>query len=623
MIWIDNRLFSVGLRGMVSEYDLNELSVKYEVAVTGGAAWCLDVNQQKSRIAVGTEDGYINTFIVYSDSLLYERIFDKQKGRILCIKWDNTGEMIFTGSTDTVRVWNSVSGHAVHKMTTARKFSKRETIVWCLALTDDNHVVSGDSRGVLSFWDPMTGTLIESHESHTADILAIAMSSEENVVYCAGVDPVVRSFAKVTLKSGGRPQWVKGIERRLHAHDVRALVEASGKLWSAGVDGYLAVSSYPPKLLVKYPPFLKPPCVKVCRRSRCVMLRYTNYLELWRLGKPVKLTKESVISPGALHPLDENPMKLLELRTKNEEAIVAWAISKDSTLIVYSTDTHLRVFNFDVIEGDAMLMKNDIDVNLKSVKKMLFSPNGKLFAAFSRQDGGCLLTIYRVEKKRFSKAGAFRVDEHGVSNVGLACFSPDNKYLICSDMRGLVVLYHLNESFDFQNPHFFSLPKYSCPPTAMAVQQGTLNLVIVYSDHKIIEYNIPRKQYTEFSNNLQSRLPLQWLSRPYPVTNVNFDPKNENIIIFHDDTTVYVINKNKELPEKQAKIPRRENGDFGDDSNSGSSSNSQHAFQVAKKYKHLVHLEWLNDEEMVAVEVNPISLTEKLPPPLKQKWFGM
>lgn len=102
---------------------------------------------------------------------------------------------------------------------------------------------------------------------------------------------------------------------------------------------------------------------------------------------------------------------------------------------------------------------------------------------------------------------------------------------------------------------------------------------------QIVEYNIPRKQYTKFSNNLQSRLPLQWMTRPFPITNVTFDPNNENVIILHDDTTVYVINKNKELPEKKVKIPRRENGDIGEDSNSGSSSNSQHAFQVVKKYK--------------------------------------
>lgn len=39
--------------------------------------------------------------------------------------------------------------------------------------------------------------------------------------------------------------------------------------------------------------------------------------------------------------------------------------------------------------------------------------------------------------------------------------------------------------------------------------------------------------------------------------------------------------------------------------------------------QHLAYLNWLNDEELVAVEVNPISLMEKLPPTLKQKFFGV
>lgn len=484
ILWIDQRLVSTGLRGMVTEYDLSTLSPRYEVAVTGGAAWCIDINNTKSRIAVGTEDGYINTFTVNADSLVYERIFDKQNGRILCIKWDNTGSIIFTGSPDTVRVWNSISGHAIHKMTTARKYMKKETIVWCLAVTDDNLVVSGDSRGVLSFWDPNLGTLIESHESHTADILAIAMSQEENVVYCAGVDPVVRSFSKVTLKSCARPQWVKGIERRLHVHDVRALVEADGKLYSAGVDGYLAQSTYPPKLLIKYPPLLQPPCVTVCRKSRCILLRYTNFLELWRLGSSGKVARDS-LHPGMVHSLEENPIKLLELRTKGDESIVSYAISKDSKIIVYSTDTHVRVFNFDVVDGDARLMRNDTDIALQRVQKMLFSPNGKRFVTISNDGNGSTVTLFRVEKKTLKLEGSYQTARQNVDNVGLMCFSPDNKYFVCSDRRGLVVVYSVDEALTTHTPNVLPLPTYSCPPTAMAVQKDTSNLVIVYSDHKV------------------------------------------------------------------------------------------------------------------------------------------
>lgn len=113
--WINSTLYSCGLTGMIVEYDLSELTVKDKIALTGGAAWCMDLSADKTRLAIGTEDGYINTFFVQENSLVYERIFDKQTGRILCIKWDNTGKMIFTGSLNTLRIWNSTTGHAIHK----------------------------------------------------------------------------------------------------------------------------------------------------------------------------------------------------------------------------------------------------------------------------------------------------------------------------------------------------------------------------------------------------------------------------------------------------------------------------------------------------------------------------
>lgn len=114
-----------------------------------------------------------------------------------------------------------------------------------------------------------------------------------------------------------------------------------------------------------------------------------------------------------------------------------------------------------------------------------------------------------------------------------------------------------------------------------------LLLLIIYTIivFQIIECNIPTRQYTMFSNSLQNYLPKHWLARPFPITNIIFDPHNENIIIMQDDSSVYVINKNSEFPEKEAKIPKRENGENTEDSNSISSSQSQHAFQVAKKYK--------------------------------------
>jgi len=46
---------------------------------------------------------------------------------------------------------------------------------------DDFTVVSGDSRGKTSFWKGRTGTLVDSYQSHKADVLAVAISPDQQV----------------------------------------------------------------------------------------------------------------------------------------------------------------------------------------------------------------------------------------------------------------------------------------------------------------------------------------------------------------------------------------------------------------------------------------------------------
>ncbi|XP_014215033.1 U3 small nucleolar RNA-associated protein 4 homolog [Copidosoma floridanum] len=624
MLWIGRRLFSCGQRGMIAEYNLNSLGIRNETSVTGGPAWCMDINHDQTRLAVGTEDGCINTFFVTTESLIYETIFDKQKGRILSIKWDNTGEMIFSGSADTVRIWNATSGHAIHKILLARKKSRRETIVWCLSVTKDNMIISGDSRGTLSIWDPNMGTLIESHNSHAADILAMTLSDDKNVIYCAGVDPVIRTFCRINNKSLGKTQWRRSIERRIHIHDVRALVETNGKLYSAGVDGYLAYSSYPPKILVKYPPLLQSPAAHVCSKSKCILLRYHNYLELWKLGS-IDVSLNSVVNAGESYHLDQVPVKLLELRTKLGENITACATTKDSRIIVYSTESHLRVFNFNLVEGETHLCKQLSDIPNKRVHKMIFSSNDELFVTANNDGQANVISLYSVNKEYdISFLGSFSTDGEKIKRVGLMCISSDNKYLVCADSASHIVVYNIQGDLSTESLSRWSLLKYSCPPTAMAIQDDTHNLVIVYSDHKIIEYSISKNKYTTFSNSLQGHLPAQWLARPFPIINIAFHAHNKDIIILHDDTTIFVMNKSHGLPNILAKIPKLENGDSKEENSVKSGSTSaQHAIQVVKKSKHLAQLAWLKNSELVAVEVDPISLVEKLPPTLKQKRFGI
>jgi len=95
---------------------------------------------------VGTEDGFVNVFTVVDWGLEYLKALDKQQGRVLCMCWDGDGRYLVTGSVDLVRVWELASGHVVHKMSTGRTHTNKETIVWSIAITNDFTIVSGDSR---------------------------------------------------------------------------------------------------------------------------------------------------------------------------------------------------------------------------------------------------------------------------------------------------------------------------------------------------------------------------------------------------------------------------------------------------------------------------------------------
>lgn len=97
-------------------------------------------------------------------------------------------------------VMNLFLGHAIHKMSTGRSESNKPTIVWCLAVTSDFIIISGDSRGKLTFWDGKLGSQIESYQSHKADILTVCLSGSETSLFCAGVDPNIINYQKISVK---------------------------------------------------------------------------------------------------------------------------------------------------------------------------------------------------------------------------------------------------------------------------------------------------------------------------------------------------------------------------------------------------------------------------------------
>lgn len=115
LCWVNQRLFSAGLNGEVTEYDLEKLKPKYTVVAYGGPTWTISCNNQGTMLAVskddvhiasqclftqkvkaspdrvcswsdcflcqvGCEDGTVKMFEVLEESIQFQRNLDRQKG---------------------------------------------------------------------------------------------------------------------------------------------------------------------------------------------------------------------------------------------------------------------------------------------------------------------------------------------------------------------------------------------------------------------------------------------------------------------------------------------------------------------------------------------------------------
>ena len=82
VLWCRSQLLSAGLDGFIVLYDLARLTAKKLVPSIGGAIWCMTRNKSETKIAVGTEDGYVVLFDIQSDGLLFDKSLNKQDCKI-------------------------------------------------------------------------------------------------------------------------------------------------------------------------------------------------------------------------------------------------------------------------------------------------------------------------------------------------------------------------------------------------------------------------------------------------------------------------------------------------------------------------------------------------------------
>jgi U3 small nucleolar RNA-associated protein 4 len=237
VLWCRSHLLSAGLDGFIVLYDLSRLKAKKLIPSIGGAIWCMARNKSETRIAVGTEDGYVVLYETQTDDIVFEKSLNKQDSRILSIAWHRDDDILVTGGIDNIRLWNVNKAQVIQRISLGRIDRNKETLVWCVAITSDFTIISGDSRGKVSVWDADHGTLIKSFQTHSVDVLCLCIDEKEQHIYCSGIDPAIVQLDYVTVQAEENfKSWVKSNVFYNHTHDVRSIMIAKHQLVSAGVD---------------------------------------------------------------------------------------------------------------------------------------------------------------------------------------------------------------------------------------------------------------------------------------------------------------------------------------------------------------------------------------------------
>lgn len=540
------------------EWDLKTLRIKKKLLLTGEKGICMDYHKETEKLAVGTEEGFINIFDVCDEDIQFVRVLDKQDHRVVCCKFNEAGNFLVSGSIDAVKVWNVQTGHVTHKMSTGREHKHQETVVWCVEVLKDFTIVTGDSRGRVTFWDGTLGTQVDWMQASSADILCLAVSQNQNSLFCSGVEQIVRKYVRIQTNRDGikLDQWIRNTKRpKLHTHDVLALTTiANNQVASGGIDGFLSLSTEELKIVERIGPFLKHPFTSTAEVARMMLMTYSNYLELWKLATASEneMALQSVISDdqdnfecdGVLRPRKKSeneyykisvfPEKLIELRSKGDEMIVCAAISNNGKLIGYSTPTAIRLFNFSIENAKPHLVRvKNAPQELVNCSQLIFTDDSSKLITID-SNGICM--FFDVSSDIIECRQTIELNEHHQDLCHIVTISNCSKFLVVASLCHNVSIWCLKKG---KYVHAKNLPKHVCPATAMKIRDKKPALNVAYADNRILEYNM-----IEFCIEFSVKLPDD-LSR-YAIMNLCLDPRNPNAIIFPQNNSINLIETNDE-----------------------------------------------------------------------------
>ncbi|KAM9808140.1 U3 small nucleolar RNA-associated protein 4 homolog [Neosynchiropus ocellatus] len=619
LCWVGRRLFSAGLNGEITEYDLENLRPRSSLEAYGGPIWTLCCNRQETLLAAGCEDGSVKLFEVLDDRVQFQRNLDRQKGRIVSLSWNPSGTLLAAGMMDMIRVFDVETGRSTHRLLVERGAGagkSREAVVWSLLFLADGTIVSGDSAGKVQLWDGVTGTLVRSHLVSKWDVLVLALSEDGSSLVAGTSEGTVVQFQFLpSTVDGQEREWVRTRTFKNHSHDVRALAHTSTAVVSGGMDTQLVVRPLLDRVekntqesALRRIAFPHRSLVSCADKAGLLLFQFPRHLELWRLGEG-----DAHGRPGERVAVTRKPEKLVLLKTKGPEHISCSGLSPCGSWLVYSTVSSVRLYRVRLDERRVSLEKvSGLPEALQWATRFCFSSDSsRLFAASGRSS----VVVLSLEASSCRHLRTLRPPSDSRQPVHLLAASEDGQWLAAANTACEVHVYQLQKL-----KLHCTLPAYSSCPTALAIHPTTGDLVTVHADQQVLEFSLLRREYSAWSRQLQGHgLHPLWLQRDTPVTHVTFDPRNPSRILLHDTFMFCVLDKSQPLPDASGQLynqsalrglPEAER------------RRQSHGFKICKSFQHLMCVRLLHDQSLVVVERPLLDISAQLPALVRQKKFA-
>ncbi|XP_037110960.1 U3 small nucleolar RNA-associated protein 4 homolog [Syngnathus acus] len=618
LCWVGQRLFSAGLRGEITEYDLENLQPMYTVDAYGGPIWAISCNSKGTLLAVGCEDGTVKIFEILEGKIHFQTNFNRQKSRVISLCWHPSGTQLAAGMMDMIRIFDVETGQSLHRMLVdraAQASKTKEVVVWSMVFLSNHTVISGDSAGKVQIWDGITGTLVRTHLLAKCDVLSLSVSEDENSLVAGTSEGTVAQFEFISRSFNHEDKdWVRTRTFKHHSHDVGALVHTETAVVSGGMDTQLIIhpllhnvekntqESAQRKII-----FPHRSLVSCAKKSGLLLFQFPDHLELWRLGE-----SEGHGKPGDSLPLKRKPEKLLHLKRKGEDNIWCSALSPCGEWLAYSTLSSVRLYRLQVLNNISITKVSKIPKILHSAQQLCFSSDSsKLFASCSLSS----VVVVSLSQSECKYIHTLKPQPGSPQAVHLLNASDDGKWLVTANTGCEIHVYNLQKL-----KLHCTLPVYSSCPTALAIHPTTGNLVTVHADRQIFEFSLVQKEYTDWSRKLQNHgLHPLWLQRDTPITHVSFNPKNSAHILLRDAFMFCIIDKSLPLPKAKwqlsnqmalRSLPALERTEYS------------HSFKICKTFQPLLSLSLLDDQSLVVVERPLSDIQSQLPAPVRRKTFA-